>query len=92
MCWTHCTNERFNFHIRLLISNLEGNYNFTITSAMGVITEGKNGQELSAALKRLESKRGVKTIRADVSNLIEHAKIIILSIDILLLQNNYCFL
>lgn len=32
---------------------------------MGVITEGKNGQELSAALKRLESKRGVKTIRAD---------------------------
>jgi len=51
--------------VRLLISNAEGKYNFTIISAMGVITDGKNGQELSSALKRLENKRGVKTIRAD---------------------------
>ena len=48
-----------------MISNAEGKYNFTIISAMGVITDGKNGQELSSALKRLENKRGVKTIRAD---------------------------
>ena len=32
---------------------------------MGVITEGKRGLELAAALDRLEKERGVKTVRAD---------------------------
>jgi len=50
---------------RLLISNPDGKYSFTIISAMGVITDGKKGQELAAALERLEKKRGVITIRAD---------------------------
>ncbi|KAL9191484.1 LOW QUALITY PROTEIN: hypothetical protein ACHAXT_001190 [Thalassiosira profunda] len=50
---------------RLLISNEPGHYNFTIITAMGVITEGKKGLELQDAIKRLEEKRGVKTIRAD---------------------------
>mmetsp|Transcript_1265 Transcript_1265/g.3409 ORF Transcript_1265/g.3409 Transcript_1265/m.3409 type:complete len:647 (-) Transcript_1265:102-2042(-) len=51
--------------VRLLIPNPPGNYNFTIVTAMGVITEGKKGLELQAALERLEAKRGVKTIRSD---------------------------
>lgn len=51
--------------VRLLISNPPGNYNFTIVTAMGVITEGKRGLELEAALRRLELQRGVKTIRSD---------------------------
>ena len=51
--------------VRLLISNKPGDYNFTIISAMGVITEGKKGLELEKAIERLEKVRGVKTIRAD---------------------------
>ncbi|KAL7554360.1 hypothetical protein ACHAWF_017793 [Thalassiosira exigua] len=51
--------------VRLLISNEPGNYNFTIITAMGVITEGKKGLELQSAIERLEKQRGVKTIRAD---------------------------
>jgi hypothetical protein len=51
--------------VRLLISNKPGDYNFTIISAMGVITEGKKGLELQHAIERLEKVRGVKTIRAD---------------------------
>jgi hypothetical protein len=42
--------------VRLLISNPPGDYNFTIVTAMGVITEGAKGLELEAALKRLETK------------------------------------
>ena len=51
--------------VRLLISNPEGKYNFSIISAMGVITDGKKGHELESAMERLEKKRGVVTIRAD---------------------------
>ncbi|KAL7544123.1 hypothetical protein ACHAXR_013527, partial [Thalassiosira sp. AJA248-18] len=51
--------------VRLLIANEKGHYNFTIITAMGVITEGKKGLELQQAIERLEEQRGVKTIRAD---------------------------
>lgn len=53
--------------VRLLIPNTDGNYDFTIVTAMGVITEGKAGTELHTALHRLEEKRGVKSIRADTA-------------------------
>ena len=53
--------------VRLLISNDEGKYDFTVVTAMGVITEGKAGLELQTALERLEKKRGVKTIRSDTA-------------------------
>ena len=51
--------------VRLLISNEQGNYKFTIVSAMGVITEGKKGLELDSALERLKKQRNVDIIRAD---------------------------
>jgi hypothetical protein len=51
--------------VRLLISNPDGNYKFSIVSAMGVITEGKKGKELEKSLQRLKIKRNVHTIRAD---------------------------
>ena len=51
--------------VRLLIPNPPGKYNFTIVSAMGVITDGKKGVELKDAFKRLEEERGVQVIRAD---------------------------
>lgn len=51
--------------VRLLIPNPPGAYNFTVISAMGIITEGKRGTELEAAFERLKRVRGVDTIRAD---------------------------
>ncbi|MDY0000332.1 MAG: hypothetical protein RBU30_03460 [Polyangia bacterium] len=51
--------------VRLLIDPPEGLYDFTIVSAMGVITEGARGNELQEAYKRLETQRGVRTLRAD---------------------------
>ena len=51
--------------VRLLISNPDGNYDFSIVTAMGVVTEGKKGLELESALERLKEKRNVHTIRAD---------------------------
>ncbi len=53
--------------VRLLIPNAEGNYDFTIVTAMGVITEGKAGTEMQTALERLKEKRGVRFIRADTA-------------------------
>jgi len=53
--------------VRLLIRNADGHYDFTIVTAMGVITDGKAGTELQTALQRLEKKRGVKFIRADTA-------------------------
>mmetsp|Transcript_10567 Transcript_10567/g.30930 ORF Transcript_10567/g.30930 Transcript_10567/m.30930 type:complete len:2039 (-) Transcript_10567:1916-8032(-) len=53
--------------VRLLIPNRDGNYDFTVVTAMGVITDGKAGTELHTALQRLEEKRGVKFIRADTA-------------------------
>ena len=55
--------------VRLLISNPEEcNYDFTIVTAMGVITDGKAGTELQGTLQRLEKNRGVKFIRADTGS------------------------
>jgi len=51
--------------VRLLIPNPPGKYKFTIVSAMGIVTEGRRGRELSAAFARLKVRRGVDTIRAD---------------------------
>jgi len=51
--------------VSLLIPNPPGNYNISVVTAMGVITEGKKGLELQAALDRLREKRGVRTFRAD---------------------------
>lgn len=51
--------------VRLLLPNPPGHYDFTIVTAMGVITEGKKGLELNDAFKRLGDQRGVKVIRAD---------------------------
>lgn len=51
--------------VRMLISNEPGHYNFTLITAMGVITEGKKGMELQKAIERLEKERGVVTIRSD---------------------------
>jgi hypothetical protein len=53
--------------VRFLIPNPPGNYDFTIVTAMGVITEGKAGTELQGTFERLENARGVKTIRADTA-------------------------
>jgi len=53
--------------VRLLIPNADGNYNFTVVTAMGVITDGKAGTELQTALQRLGKKRGVKFVRADTA-------------------------
>jgi hypothetical protein len=51
--------------VRLLIPNPEGRLEFTIVTAMGVITEGKRGLELVDSFRRLERKRGINVIRAD---------------------------
>lgn len=51
--------------VRMLIPNEPGQYNFTLITAMGVITEGKKGMELQKAIERLEKERGVVTIRSD---------------------------
>jgi hypothetical protein len=53
--------------VRMLIPNPPGHYDFTIVTAMGVITEGKKGKELQDAIERLEKLRGVKTIRSDTA-------------------------
>ncbi|MDA3862564.1 MAG: hypothetical protein PF689_01705 [Deltaproteobacteria bacterium] len=51
--------------VRLLIEPPRANYNFSVVSCMGVVTDGKRGKELEAAYQRLESTRGVKVVRAD---------------------------
>ena len=53
--------------VRLLIPNPPGHYDFAIVLAAGVITEGKQGEELKDAFDRLEKKRGVKVVRADTA-------------------------
>jgi hypothetical protein len=53
--------------VRLLIRNPPGHYDFTVVTAMGVVTEGKKGIELRDALDRLENTRGVTTIRSDTA-------------------------
>ncbi|MGM0597002.1 MAG: hypothetical protein ACQES9_08195 [Myxococcota bacterium] len=51
--------------VRLLIEPPRANYNFSVVSCMGVVTEGKKGKELETAYQRLEASRGVKVVRAD---------------------------
>lgn len=70
--------------VRLLIDPLPGRYDFTIVSAMGVITEGEHGTELEDAFERLHAQRGVELIRAPTGtamSLEENAKRIISSIE-----------
>jgi len=50
---------------RLLIDPEPGQYDFSIISCMGVITDGKDGKELEDAYRRLEQQRGVRVIRAN---------------------------
>jgi hypothetical protein len=54
--------------VRLLLDPPEGHYNFTIVSAMGVITGGAKGTELEEAYGRLEERRGVRVVRADTAS------------------------
>ena len=51
--------------VRLLLDPPPGRYDFTIVSAMGVITEGAKGTELQDAYRRIEEQRGVRVLRAD---------------------------
>jgi len=53
--------------VRLLIDEPPGAYNFTIVSAMGVITAGAKGAELQEAYRRLKKERGVRVVRADTA-------------------------
>ena len=53
--------------VRLLIPNPAGNYEFTIVTAMGVVTDGKKGTEMECTLERLQKKRGVHYIRSDTA-------------------------
>ncbi len=53
--------------VRLLIEPPKGNYDFTVVSAMGVITGGAKGTELEEAYRRLEERRGVRVVRADTA-------------------------
>jgi len=54
--------------LRLLIDPPEGYYDFTIVSAMGVVTEGAKGTELETSYARLWEQRGVQAIRADTAS------------------------
>jgi len=53
--------------VRLLIDPPEGQYDFTIVTAMGVVTDGAKGRELEDAFQRLEAQRGVHLVRADTA-------------------------
>jgi hypothetical protein len=56
--------------VRLLIDPPEdARYDFTVVSAMGVVTEGARGRELEETYRRLETRRGVRVIRADTSTM-----------------------
>jgi hypothetical protein len=49
---------------RLLLDPEPGHYDFTIVSAMGVVTDGEKGRELEHAYRRVGERRGVRVIRA----------------------------
>ena len=53
--------------VRLLIDPPEGLYDFSIVSAMGVVTDGAAGVELAGTFERLREKRGITTVRADTA-------------------------
>ena len=70
--------------VRLLVDPQPGRLDFTIISAMGVITEGERGTELEDAFARLTEQRGVRVIRAPTGtamSLEENARRIISSIE-----------
>ena len=70
--------------VRLLIDPLAGRYDFTIVSAMGVITEGEHGTEIEDAFRRIEAQRGVRVVRAPTGtamSLEDNARRIISSIE-----------
>jgi hypothetical protein len=49
---------------RLLLDPEPGHYDFTIVSAMGVVTDGEKGRELEDAYRRVGERRGVRVVRA----------------------------
>ncbi|MBN2722524.1 MAG: hypothetical protein JXR95_00465 [Deltaproteobacteria bacterium] len=51
--------------IRLKMDIPDDNYNFSIISCMGVVTEGSMGRELEDAYARLKKRRGIDVLRAD---------------------------
>ncbi|MBI4700775.1 MAG: hypothetical protein HY744_06365 [Deltaproteobacteria bacterium] len=53
--------------VRLLIDPPPGRYDFTVVSAMGVVTQGARGTELEEAFRRLREHRGIETVRADTA-------------------------
>ncbi len=53
--------------VRLLLEPPPGAYDFSIVSAMGVITDGAQGAELEDAFRRLAEIHEVKLIRADTA-------------------------
>jgi hypothetical protein len=70
--------------VRLLIDPRPGHLDFTIVSAMGVITEGEKGTELEDAFLRLTEQRGVRVLRAPTGtamSLEENARRIISSLE-----------
>ncbi|MBN1947444.1 MAG: hypothetical protein JW797_17365 [Bradymonadales bacterium] len=55
--------------VRLLIESEPGELDFTVVSAMGVITEGAQGRELEDTFRRLEKRRGIRVIRANTATM-----------------------
>ncbi len=53
--------------VRLLVDPPPGHYDFTIVTAMGVVTDGAKGRELEDAFRRLDEQRGVRLVRADTA-------------------------
>ncbi|CAE7351717.1 unnamed protein product [Symbiodinium sp. CCMP2592] len=55
--------------VALTMDEPPGPFDFTVVSAMGVITEGAKGTEMAATYTRLKQMRGVEVIRADTATL-----------------------
>ncbi len=51
--------------VRLQVPPPRGRFDFTVVSAMGVVTDGSKGRELEDAYRRLEDRHGVRVVRAD---------------------------
>ena len=69
--------------VRLLIDPTDCPLDFTIVSAMGVVTEGEHGTELQDAFARLKRRRGITVVRADTGtarSLEDNARMIINSL------------
>ncbi len=50
--------------VRLLMEEPAGEYDFTVVSGMGVISDGREGRELEGAFRRLSRLRGISVLRA----------------------------